>query len=231
MDDHRLQLLHSSGDCNHRTPPELYSRLRQTFPFDLDLAATAESALVTVTPRITDPEDVPREEYAVYLGPDHPNPTLRDSLVVQWHQMGWMGFLNPPYSLSKYKEGLDAGVERADLQWLLIENWAKKAYEESLLGFYTVGVFPYAAQTKWFRRYVMGHQVQTFQGKHGEVTEEGWAGHAALDYWRIPHRVSFLTAQGKPSNNSNINTCIVLWGPNPGWVGPWEPTGRYWSFR
>jgi len=58
-----------------------------------------------------------------------------------------------------------------------------------------------------------------------------WAGHAALDYWKMPHRVSFLQPDGSPSNNANVNTCIVHWGPNPGFVGPWVPSGRYWSYR
>jgi hypothetical protein len=58
-----------------------------------------------------------------------------------------------------------------------------------------------------------------------------WVGHAALDYWRIPHRVSFLQPDGTPSNNAGVNTCVIHWGPNPGFVGPWVPSGRYWSYR
>lgn len=226
MDDHKLQMLHSSGSCDHRTPPALYEKLSHTWRFDLDLAATLESCLVLT--------DDPGGVQAHYLGPDHPIPAFQDALVAPWHEIGKVGFLNPPYSLSLYSDGLAAGVPRADLQWLLVENWAKKAYDESVKGFTTVGVFPYAAQTEWFRRYVMGHvekPVPSITDPKECTYTIGWAGHAALDYWRIPHRVSFLRGDGQPQVNSNVNTCIVIWGPNPGFVGPWVPSGRYWSYR
>lgn len=222
MDNHRLQMLHSSGDCNHRTPPELVAKLLQTFPMAVDLAATAESAVIVTKEMNHDLNGY--DELSVYLGPDHPETAFQDALTVPWHTIAKCGFLNPPYSLSLYSDGLKAGVDRKDLQWLLIESWAAKAYQESLQGFTTIGVFPYAAQTEWFRRYVMGHNMQTPNGVD-------WAGHAALDYWRIPHRVSYLKADGSAQANANVNTCIVIWGPNPGFVGPWVPSGRYWSFR
>lgn len=223
MDTHKLQMLRSSEGCDWRTPPVLYERLAQSFPFDIDLAATQESCLVLVG----EPQEL------VYFGPDHPSKFLHDALLLPWHEYGTVGFLNPPYSLSLYQDGLKAGVDRADLQWLLIENWARKAYAESLLGFTTVGVFPYAAQTEWFRRYVMGHLERPVQTEtEGACTYEiGWAGHAALDYWRLPHRVTFLRPTGEPAANSNVNTCIILWGPNPGFVGSWVPSGRYWTYR
>lgn len=195
--------------------------------FDIDLAATGESCLVVkqnLTHDLTGFDDL-----AYYLGPDHPNTAMRDSLQVPWHTMGKRGFINPPYSLGLYSKGLEAGTPRAELQWLLIENWAHKAYQESLQGFTTWGVFPYAAQTEWFREYVMGHTVKL--SKANKDPRIGWSGHAALDYWRIPHRVSFLQADGTAAANANVNTCIVIWGPNPGFVGPWMPSGRYWSYR
>lgn len=209
MNEHKLQMLHSSGACDWRTPPELYEALATVFPFDIDLAATAENALVG------------NEDGCVYLGPDHPNPSYRDALQVDWHDTGKVGFLNPTYSLSLYSDGLKSGIDRADLQFLLIESWARKAFSESEQGFTTIGVFPYAAQTEWFRTYVMGH---TQDGN-------GWRGHAALDCWRLPHRVTFLRADGTAAANANVNTAIVIWGPNPGFVGPWAPSMRYWSYR
>ena len=167
MQDHKLQMLHSSKDCRWRTPPELYEKLDAIQHFDIDLAATAENALVEVG-----------DGNVSYLGPDHPDERYRDALKVAWHQVGSRGFLNPSYSLSMYSDGLKAGVERADLQWLLVESWAAKAYWESQKGFTTIGVFPYAPQTEWFRKYVMGHDV-----------DGDWSGHAALDYWTVAHRV------------------------------------------
>lgn len=217
MNTHKLQMLHSSADCDWRTPQAMFDRLDQTFHFDLDLAATGESSLVF------------DDETSYYLGPDHPVPSMRDALTTSWHTLGKVGYLNPPYSLTLYKTGLDAGVDRAELQWLLIESWAAKAYQESLMGFTTVGAFPYAAQTEWFRQYVMGHDLKT--AKANKDQRMGWSGHAALDCWRVPHRVSYLRADGSPAANANVNTCIIIFGPNPGLVGPWSPSFRYWSFR
>lgn len=210
MDAHKLQLLHSSADCNWRTPPALYGALGLVFPFQIDLAATRESCQTWV------------DGTAYYLGPDHAEPSWQDALTVDWSAIAprGVGFLNPPYSLTLYSQGLKAGTPRAQLQWLLVEEWARKAFTESERGFTTVAVMPYAPQTEWFRRYVMGHT----QGG-------GWRGHAALDMWRIPHRVSFLDARGKERANANVNSCVVIWGPNPGFVGPWVPSGRYWGYR
>ncbi len=219
MDAHKQRMRYSSDECRWRTGSDLFGGLCRRWTFDVDLAATRESSLVT---HHQDGEDCP-----VYLGPDHPDPDYRDALQVPWRTLGRTGFLNPPYSLGMYQAGLKAGVHRDQLQWLLIHNWAKKAYEESLAGFTTIGVFPYAPQTRWFRRYVMG---QDLTGT-GRFAYGDWAGHAALDYWKIPHRVSFLQPDGTPAANANVNTCIVEWGPNPGFVGPWVPSGRYWDYR
>jgi len=207
-------MLHSSKDCHWRTPPELYDPLNQLYHFDVDLAATSENALV----------EVDDGSNLSYLGPDHPDERYQDALSVLWHTIGKTGFLNPSYSLTMYSAGLKAGAERADLRWLLVESWAEKAYWESQRGFTTVGVFPYAPQTEWFRQYVMGHDLT---GKNGT----GWRGHAALDAWVIPHRVTFLDSSGEVKNNANVNTCVVHWGPNHGFVGPWAPSLRYWSYR
>lgn len=221
MQDHKLAMLHSSQDGDWRTPPEFVAALQQVYPFDLDLAASADSCVIT------------RDDLNFYLGPDHPNQALRDALQVPWHQHGKYGFLNPPYSLTLYSAGLKAGVKPEDLQWLLIESWAAKAYQESLKGFTTIGVFPYAAQTQWFRQYVMGHLLKPIRAEYvdGTGVTMDWSGHAALDCWRIPHRVTFLRSNGEPAANSNVNTCVIQWGPNPGFVGPWNPSMRYWSYR
>jgi len=222
MDPHKQQMRHSSQDCDWRTPPAMVAALSATAGgFDLDLAATAHSAVVRIGEGPT--------EQVVYLGPDHPNPALHNALFVPWHDHGRRGFLNPPYSLTQYSLGLKAGEPRETLQWLLIESWARKAYQESLRGFTTWGVFPYAPQTEWFREYVMGHGVTV--SKANKDLRVGWTGHAALDFWRISHRVSFLQPDGSPAANANVNTAIIIWGPNPGWQGPWVPSGRYWTWR
>lgn len=62
------------------TPPAL---LEQYGPFDLDVAASAETA-----------------KAPVWFGPDHPDPTLRDALDLGglWARYGQRAWLNPPYS-------------------------------------------------------------------------------------------------------------------------------------
>jgi hypothetical protein len=213
MDAHRKAIIHGSGQSCWRTPPQMVEALAAVFPFQLDLAATSESC---IAPALH------------HLGPGG---LVEDALAYPWVEVAdkyslhrW-GFLNPPFSLSEIRERKQHGAVKADTDHLRIEKWAQKAYEESLQGFSTIGVFPYAPQSKWFRRYVMGHVPR--YGAPGE----GWSGHAALDYWRLPHRVSFLQPDGSKSNNAGVNTCIVHWGPNPGFVGPWVPSGRYWSYR
>lgn len=218
---HRSALIHSSGKSDYRTPPELIEALRPHARFTIDLAATADSSVCWLN----------------YLGPDQPNSDWRDALQVPWaeiaktqpNQQGGLqvGWLNPPYSLEEIKQLREQAKFRTipDLEHRLdalrVEKWAEKACNESLAGFTSWGLFPYAPQTDWFRTYVMGHGG-----------ESGWWGHAALDYWRIPHRVSFLNGDGSPTDNTaGVNSCLIHWGPNPGFVGPWVPSGRYWSYR
>lgn len=214
MDPRDRAIIHGSTESGWRTPAALYQKLDATFHFVLDLAADKDSRCCSL-----------------YYGPDHPNPERRDAFAVDWHDASRergipsVGFLNPPYSLKEIRQLKAQGCQRAGYQHLQIASWAWKAHLESLLGFTTVGVFPYAPQTEWFRRYVMGHTTDV---ESGQVI---WSGHAALDYWKIPHRVGFLHPDGSPSSGAGVNTCIIIWGPNPGFVGPWVPSGRYWSYR
>lgn len=218
---HRSSLIHSSSKSDYWTPRDLIEALRPHARFTIDLAATKDSSVCWLN----------------YLGPDHPEPKYRDALQVDWAaiaregpngqsgpQVGW---LNPPWSLKEIETLREQSAFRRipDLEQriaaLRVEQWAEKCCNESLKGFTTWGLFPYAPQTQWFRTYVMGHGG-----------ESGWWGHAALDYWRIPHRVTFLDGEGTPMDNTaGVNSCIIHWGPNPGFVGPWVPSGRYWSFR
>jgi len=212
MDPHRKAIIHGSGASGYRTPVEMASKLVSYFGCTVDLAAVKETSVV----------------WESYLGPDRAEEALRDAMAYPWHalQGHTVGFLNPPYSLDEIKELRDQAEHRevpdleARINALRVEKWAEKACNESMQGFTTIGVFPYAPQTEWFRLYVMGHGG-----------ESGWWGHAALDYWTIPYRVSFLKPDGSPTGNAGVNTCVIRWGPNPGFVGPWVPGGRYWSYR
>lgn len=231
MDPHARRMRHSSLDPNWRTPPKMVEALARTFPLDIDLASTLDAGVVT---------DSGGDVH--YLGPDHVIPEYRNALTVSWHETGYQcGFLNPPYSITRIKELREEQRQRiangmtpqdnAALEALIktfrIEEWARKAYYESEQGFTTIGVFPYAPQTKWFRQYVMGHMIPTGVA----VPDVGWRGHAALDVWRLSHRVPFLKPDGSKAGGANVNTCVIIWGPNPGFAGPWVPSGRFWSYR
>lgn len=224
MDAHTLKIKHGSLDPNWRTPPKMAERLGEIFPISIDLAADRQSAIVQN-----------------FLGPGA-GEGLEDALRVEWHSVSYsrVGFLNPPYSVAAIKElkaqrakwtsdsELTQAQFDAKIRALRVESWAEKAYLESMLGFTTVAVMPYAPQTKWFRHFVMGHIEAEPEPGYNHIV---WSGHAALDYWRLPHRVTFLRPDGTQAANANVNTCIVIWGPNPGFVGPWVPSGRYWSYR
>lgn len=114
-------------------------------------------------------------------------------------------FMNPPYSKKDH---------------LPIDPWIDKAWRESQAGATIVGVLPFNPQTRWFRWYVMG-----LEQNQGEVF------HAAAELRMLPHRVTFNRPDGTPADNAPGNTCIVIWKPNPGYVGPWQPAVRYWTYR
>lgn len=117
-------------------------------------------------------------------------------------------FLNPPYSR-------ELGLP--------IEPWIEKCYVEARAGCTVVAILPHAVQTKWFQRYVWG----ITPNKELYV----WEGFAATEVRQIPHRVTFEHPDGTTRHNAPGNTCVVIWRPDPGYVGPWTPTVRYWSFR
>lgn len=213
MDAHRKSIIHASGRSGHRTPPIMAAKLVSIFGCTVDLAATVDSNVFA-------PLDS-------YLGPDRLEPGYQNSMTYPWHEMTGhrVGFLNPPFSLDEIAALKEQAEHRAipdlddRINALRVEKWAEKACSESLQGFTTIGVFPYSPQTEWYRQYVKG------------LTLEGqWWGHAALDVWILPHRVSFLTPDGEAQGNAGVNTCIIQWGPNPGFVGPWTQSDRYWDY-
>lgn len=90
-----------------------------------------------------------------------------------------------------------------------IEAWIQKAYEESQRGLTVVGVVPAAVQTKWWQAYAR----------------------KADQIWLIPHRVSFVPPPGRTGTSAGVNTAVVIWRPNPVFVGAAEPAYRYWTYR
>lgn len=227
MQQHDRQLIHSSFESDYRTPSECYGTLDREFHFGLDAAADKESCI---------------QQYGNYLGPDHSNPLWRNALAVDWvqylfgfsHEVGRTIFLNPPFSktlVNAYNTGrikidghwVDHEIDREKAKCYDIEEWARKCFNESEAGATIVSIFPFAPQTDWYRQYVMGHA--------GRGAPNGWRGHAAREERRLPHRISFLQPDGTPTGNAGINSVIVVWKPNHGIVGPWQPHQFYWSYR
>lgn len=221
MDQHDQAILWSSVEANYRTPPECFEALKREFDFGTDLAADVQSKLVTR-----------------YLGPE--SSWGEDALAADWQRFSDSPmFLNPPFSktlANAYRTGrikidgkwVEHEKNKVKAGWYDIENWARKCWEESLRGATIVGIFPFAPQTDWYRAYVQGHvQGEIVDGRY-PIT---WNGHAAREERRLPHRISFLTPNGTPTGNAGVNSVILVWKPNPGIVGPWQPHSFYWSYR
>ena len=143
-----------------------------------------------------------------WLGPG--SALAEDALAIGWTKI-WedydrcIGFMNPPYDKTHP-----------------IGPWIEKAWIESQRGCTIVGIIPFSPQTRWYRKYIYGH-----------ILDEplGWNGHAAMEERRLPHRETFLRPDGTEAHNAPGNTVIIVWRPNPGYVGPWQPAVRYWSYR
>lgn len=222
MQQHDRQILHSSMESNWRTPRPCYERLDREFNFYWDLAADRDSSCCG--------------EH--FFGPG--SKYGEDALAIDWNDdrlhvlrgnRHLPRFLNPPFSktlMNAYRTGrIRAGrewvehpVDEQKAKSYDISEWAKKCWTESQKGATVVGIFPFAPQTDWYRQYVYGH-----------TPEGGWAGHAAMQERRLPHRISFLQPDGSPAGNAGVNSVIVVWQPNCGIVGPWTPWTCYWSYR
>lgn len=216
MLEHDRLLIHSSEESNWRTPRALYDKLQQEFFFTWDFAADQQSTLCGGT----------------YLGPG--SSYGEDALLVNWSALDQpYGFLNPPFSRTLARASRTGRIKDPTTgAWLPhpvdpqkaasyeVESWAKKCWEQSQLGVTVVALLPFAPQTEWYRSYVYGH-TEDFRG---------WSGHAALQERRLPHRVSFLRPDGTSAQNAGVNSVVVVWGPAPGIVGPWQPWSVYWSY-
>jgi hypothetical protein len=91
-----------------------------------------------------------------------------------------------------------------------IDPFLRWAYRSSKFKHVTiVGIIPAAVQTEWWQAYI-------------------W--NKAMEVRFIPHRVSFLTADGEESNNAAVNHAVVVWRPVQGYVG-FRTAVNYWSYR
>lgn len=138
----------------------------------------------------------------VWMGPDAPTKAYRNGLgSVPWAECTTSGAVWLNPPYSK-KLGLP------------IEPWIARAAVE---GTETtmVALLPAAVQTKWWLMYVQGH---------------GEDHHCASEVRFFPHRVSFLSPQGKQLPNAGVNHCLVIWRPVV-YYGGWVPAIRYWTYR
>lgn len=150
-----------------------------------------------------------------FLGPG--SPITEDALsgkVGLWQEQG-SGFLNPPWS----KEAK-----------LPLTPWIERMIAEAQEGWEGVTILPASIQTRWWQRVRAN----------------------AYEIRLIPHRVSFdlgpedllkwqeawLARQTDPAKqpparpaNAGGNTAVVVWKSLRGYVGPWEASVRYWTYR
>jgi hypothetical protein len=141
-----------------------------------------------------------------YFGPDHELETHRNALPLIWQPRFGPYFLNPPYSRKQLQATRDPSYD--------IAAWAACAATQAYRGCTVVGLFPASTQTEWWYQYI----------RHGELK--------AQEIWEIPHRVQYLNPDGSPAaNTSGGNTAVIVWRPNPGFVGDWVPAQRVWSYR
>lgn len=188
-------VIHSSSESDWVTPPALVAALKLLFPQPWwDCAATAANSVGDG-----------------WYGPDSP---YGDGLAADWTpvtncpdgvERRWLYWCNPPYA------------RRSKDPTKRVDAWAEKCWERSLAGSTVLGLFPYATQTAWFRRFVMGH---------GEA-------HRAVEVWRFPYRLHFLRPDGvTPAEGAGVNHCLILWRPYMDlFIEPWVPTERYFDYK
>ncbi len=226
MRDHDKRIIHSSERADWRTDPALFDRLAREFRFALDVAA--DSTCPTV------------KTIGHYLGPGSDG--CIDGLAAGglWQRFARgratspevrAFFMNPPYSkklAAAFTSGkiLVKGVEQdhpidlAQARAMRIENWMHTAWVEGQK-WTGVGIIPYSPQTRWWRSCVCGLDPDS-----GD-----WRGFAAVEVRKLPHRATFFRPDGEPANNAPGNTAVVIWRPDHGYWGPWQPVERYWTYR
>ncbi len=142
-----------------------------------------------------------------WYGPDAPH-GLEDGLHRPWIE--GPHFCNPPYSRTRMKELKDAGADRVEVAAFDIRRWAEKCAVEGSTHT-VVALLPTAIQTGWWQACVWEH---------------------ADEIRLFPRRLKFLEPDGTPCENvAGVNHAVVIWRPDPGYVGIWQPTVRYWDYR
>lgn len=202
-------VVHSSRACDWGTNREMFAALDREFHFCLDAAASPWSA-----------------KCASWIGPEHKIANQRDALTADWlgiieaildpqERVTPPVFINPPWSRE---------------QDIRIEPFIETAARWAQRGLTVVGICPASIQTVWWREFIRNGPLKANEIRH------------------IPHRVNFEASPetlaainekravlGKESVTeawgAGGNTAVVIWRPDPGYVGDWQPSERYWTWR
>lgn len=130
----------------YSTPQVIFLPMHKEFRFDIDACAVKATAKVPF-----------------YFGPDHEDPEYRDALSIDWSEFLfgvsmdqpptiWM---NPPYSFP------------------LIEQFMRKAYEESLKGCTVVCLVCPSTCSNWWHDYAMKGEIRYIRGRINFIPPPG----------------------------------------------------------
>ena len=165
----------SSARSDWRTPPELWQPLVREFGITLDVCASSTNRIV------------PR-----YIGPDHPDPMLRDAVRMLTWGSGEVCWMNPPYSR-------DLGID--------ITPFIDAAESASLLdNNLVVGLIPARTDTRWWHAHIMGSadEVRLIPHRVKFLRPDGTRAESAT----FPSAVVIWRPPGKLRNRS---TRFVTW--------------------
>lgn len=187
------------------TPPELFKALNREFGFAVDLAANSKAS--SMCPSWYGPNS-----HEWHGGGAVDAEYCTDSLKVPWHEGPGPGFVNFPYSTTIAAEYEKVGDQRA--AWYRVETWLAKCSIEAMLGYTVVAIVPASIQTQWWGKWVSS----------GE-----WP---ADEIRMLSHRIPFLhPVTRNPMKGGSLNHAVVIWKPDVGYVRPWAPTVRWWTYR
>lgn len=218
MASHNHHAVTSSINPNWRTPRWLVSALDREFGIILDAAADRTSRIIPDGHFLGPGSDLLDDALcgvpwwdvvkSVWVGQPHYGAALQSRAI----------FCNPPYSQKENRP---------------IEPWLKAMADAGQDGT-VIGVVPYSQQTEWWRVYVEGHDGDDGQ-PHSHLK--------ATEVRKFPFRIKFdpppdyvaprktkadgTDVDGKASG-ANVNTAIVIWRADNGFVEPWTPYARYW---
>lgn len=129
MGFYKTDTFKTSNDDKWTTPKSLFDELDKEFNFGLDAAALASSTLV--------PDN--------WYGPDHPEPSRRDALSIEW-DISKPIWLNPPYGKT-------------------IKSWVRKADSTAKAGGIIVCLIPSRTDTSWWHEYCIHYEIRFIRGR------------------------------------------------------------------